>query len=713
MLATGVAAAVALSALLCVPLCLSLVHPPTNRVLTRASTLLFGEFVDGDGPRKARQVDRLRAAHVAETHYTHAARTLLFSAALALVGACLGVAVGLVSVSSLEAAGTLAGTALVDDAGSIRHPARFSLLLGLGGVFAASLGAGSYWLRWYLHDATARTRSNSIDASLPRTVAFTYALSRSGTSFPTVLSTLADNDDVYGEAATEIGVAVREMETFGIDVLTALSRTARRTPSEDLAEFSENLASVLGSGRNLSGFLRDQYERYESKAESQQLRYLELLATFAEAYVSVLVVGPLLLVTILVVIGLVLSDTLPILRFIVYLGIPLATAGYVVYVDSLTQSYRPPSNRLDPGDEGTAGGTVPDTDVTADTDAVADTSAVTDGGTATADAAEPGAGDGAADRWRADRERLRLFDRLRPIRSTLSDPYGALLDRPVRALLFGAPLALLWFAVRVDFSAVPDEFVAAVTALDGPLVEAAVLAFGSVALVHQLRKRRIRAYEAAVPDFLDRLASVNEAGLTVVESFERVAESDLGALTPEVRRLWRDIEWGADLETALARFDRRVDSGMVTRATALVANATRASGDLGPVLRIAADEAEATQRLREERRQEMLTYQLVIYISFFVFLAIVAALTLAFVPAVQEAQAAAPDAGTASGTTAGLVGFSDVAVELYTLTLYHMCVVHAVCSGVVAGQLGEGTPADGIKHVAALLALTSLAFVAL
>ncbi|KTG10502.1 hypothetical protein AUR64_10255 [Haloprofundus marisrubri] len=696
MFVVGVALAIAFSVLLCVPLCLSLVHAPTNRVFTRAATLVFGEFVADDGPRKARQVDRLRAAHVAETHHTHAARTLLFSAVLALVGASLGAALGLLSIFALESAETLAGTAFVDASGSIRHWARFSVLLLFGGVFAASFGGGCYWLRWYRHAATARTRSNRIDASLPRTVAFTYALSRSGTAFPTVLSTLADNEGVYGEAAAEVGVAVREMETFGIDVLTALSRTARRTPSEDLAEFTENLASVLGSGRNLSGFLRDQYERYETKAESQQLRYLELLATFAEAYVSLLVVGPLLFVTILVVIGLVLSDTLPVLRIIVYLGIPLATFGYVVYVDSLTQSYRPPSNRLDPDD-----GDGP-------------TNVVADGGATMVEASASAstATDSTLDRWLADWERLRIHDRLRPIRRTLSDPYGALLDRPVRALLFSVPLALLWFGVRVDLSAVSGfgDPVGIVMALDAPFVEASTVAIGGVALVHELRKRRIRAYEAAVPDFLDRLASVNEAGLTVVESFERVANSDLGALTPEVKRLWRDIEWGADVETALARFDRRVDSGMVTRATALVANATRASGDLGPVLRIAADEAEATQRLREERRQEMLTYQMVIYISFFVFLAIVGALTLAFVPAVQEAQAAAPDAGVASGGPAGLIGFSDVAVELYTLTLYHMCAIHAVCSGVVAGQLGEGTPIDGVKHVAVLLALTSLAF---
>jgi len=111
----------------------------------------------------------------------------------------------------------------------------------------------------------------------------------------------------------------------------------------------------------------------------------------------------------------------------------------------------------------------------------------------------------------------------------------------------------------------------------------------SYAVVYEAHKRRVRRIESAVPDFLDRLASVNEAGTSVVGSVRRVADSNLEALTDDLQRTRRDIDWGADVGTALRRLERRVRSPMTSRAVALITNAMRASsGDVGPVLRIAA-----------------------------------------------------------------------------------------------------------------------------
>jgi flagellar protein FlaJ len=212
-----------------------------------------------------------------------------------------------------------------------------------------------------------------------------------------------------------------------------------------------------------------------------------------------------------------------------------------------------------------------------------------------------------------------------------------------------------------------------------------------------------------VPDFLDRLASVNEAGLTVVESLHRVGQTDLGALSPDLRRLRRDIEWGANAETALARFERRVESPMVTRSVTLISNAMRASGDISPVLRIAADEAQGTRRLQQERRQEMVTYLLVIYISFFVFLGIIAALTVSFIPAVEQANVGMGQTNEQLAT--GFLGtLQSVDTAAYTLVFFHTAVLQGVCSGLVAGQLGEGSVKDGVKHATILLLFTYVAF---
>ncbi|WP_435063968.1 type II secretion system F family protein [Halobaculum sp. EA56] len=678
--------------------------------VTRIAVRTFGDYVTDVSPRTTDQRDRLRAAHTGITHRTYASKTLLYAALAGVSGSVLGVYVAAAVLALLRVGGEAIRAALpsaldfladLTRVGDLGIAELFPLLL----VSSATVGPGSavavYALRWQVLDQRAHARAGQIEATLPRTIAFVYALSRSGMSFPAVLNTLARNEAVYGEAARDLGVAVRDMNNFGTDVLTALERMSARTPSQNMAEFGENLASVLGSGRSLSGFLHDQYERYQEEAESRQEQYLELLSTFAEAYVTVLVAGPLFFITILVVIGIVLQDTLPLLRAVVYLGLPLATFGFVVYIDSVTRSvgdstaYR--QETRDPrtlraatttrGEAATAG-------------------ARADGGTA--DAAPVRGGD----RWRESRERLAAYDRIEGLLDSLGRPFSLLLDRPGLTAVLTVPFGLIWVLMRAD--PVPLSPLAFARAVDSPLVEAATVVLLAYGVAYEVDKRRTRAMERAVPDFLDRMASINDAGVTVVESLRRLTRSDLDDLTPEVQRAWRDVQWGADASTALERMRDRVDSPMVSRAVALITNAIEASGEVAPVLEIAADEARATQRLRRERRQVMLTYLIVIYISFAVFLGIIAALTVAFIPAIEGAQLTAPGAdGTVpAGVSTGVFGgLQSVDVDQYVVVFYHAAAIQAVCSGLVAGQLGEGSVSDGVKHAVLMLVAAYVTFV--
>jgi len=701
----------------CLALLLPAIHDRADLVVTRIALSIFGEYVGEDRPRRQRQRDLMRAAHIAGTHRTYAAKTLLYAGVLGVAGSVIGVYVAAGLLSALEVSeaalrGTLpaslafvAGVTRLTDLGL---PQLFLLLTLSSATLGSALSIGTYYGRWELLDQRAHARGAEIDATLPRTVAFMYALSRSGMPFPRVMDTLAKNESVYGEAATELSVAVRDMNAFGTDALTALQRTARRTPSDDLADFAENLASVLGTGQPISTFLSEQYELYQEEAESKQQQYLELLSTFAEAYVTALVAGPLFFITILVVIGLVLEDTLPLLRVVVYVGVPLATFGFVVYVDSVTQgtggtetvdlseAIEDGSNSESNGEAGAAGDAVQTTG-----------NAQPDGGVA---GESP-----SADRWAASRERLRAYDRVRSLRRWVASPVESLIDAPRTAFLVSVPLAvvgLLVFAFPVTLGP-PTEMVAQV---ETPVVAATVFVLASYAAVYEARKRQVRTIESSVPDFLDRLASVNEAGTSVVGSVRRVADSNLEALTDDLKRTRRDIDWGADVGTALRRLERRVRSPMTSRAVALITNAMRASGDIGPVLRIAADESRATWSLRRERRQVMLTYLIVIYISFLVFLGIIASLSVSFIPAIEEAAIAGPagGAGDLPGSPGGVSGITDglgdIDAAAYEQLFFHAAAIQAVCSGIVAGQLGEGAVQDGVKHVVVLLLLTLVAF---
>jgi flagellar protein FlaJ len=275
------------------------------------------------------------------------------------------------------------------------------------------------------------------------------------------------------------------------------------------------------------------------------------------------------------------------------------------------------------------------------------------------------------------------------------------------------PLALVWLALRAPDAVSPAGIEARI--LDDVLIRAFLLVVGSFAVVWEVYSRRVRRMEQALPELLGRLASLNQAGMSVVESIERVRESDLGLLSVEVDRVWRDLEYGATVDDALRRFGLRVRTTATTRVVTLLTNALRASGNVAPVLRIAAEQAEAELKLRRRRRQQMFTYLVVIYISFLVFLVIIVAVQEVLVPSLPtDVPVPSADDTRRLGVNAGqFARFAEVDKAAYTLVFFHTALIQAVLSGFVAGQLGEGSLKDGAKHATVMLGVAYVAFLLL
>ena len=667
-------------------LLLPLVNDRAEIVLDGVAQTLLGNTVSSVDRQRAQQ-PALEAAHIPRSYRSFRSQTVLYSVIAGIAAGLMSLTVISLLLSVLEELAqttdelaVLAGSGLFSPSGQVVATILLSGVVGLG------VGVVANWLRWVVVGQQSYARGSKIDASLPRTVAFMYALSRSGMPFTQVLETLADNRGVYGEAATEVNATVQQMELFGVDLQTAIEEMSNRTPSDNMSELSENLGSVLASGRSLSTYLHSQYERYKEEAEAQQEQYLELLSTFAEAYVTVLVAGPLFVITTLAVIGLAIEDTLPIMQVITYVGIPLATVGFIVYVDSVTQSTGS-LERQDADEE------------LLDAATAHEPQRATDGGTA-------------ADRWVDQRERLAVYDQLERVLGWATQPAELVLRNPTITFAVTVPVGVAWVLLTIE----PFEFglINALEAVVPPLTEAGILILGVYAVAYEIQKRHARSIEKAIPDFLDRFASVNDAGLSIVESFERVKNSDLGELNEELERTWRDVEWGSDVATALKRMDRRVDSPVVTRAVTLSTNAMATSDDVAPVLEIAADEARSTQILSRQRRQTMLTYLVVIYVAFFVFLGIMAALMISFIPAIEDViaqMAESTDGAEAAGGGIGLVGQTDdINIAGYETLFFHVTVVQAICSGLVAGQLGQSSVKDGVKHATIMLSITYFVF---
>ncbi|WP_439026891.1 type II secretion system F family protein [Haloarchaeobius sp. DT45] len=695
------------------PVVLSPISVYADRIVTRFSLIFFGNYISQRGRKRTLRKQLLRAAHIPTTYRTYAAKTAFFTGVAAIVGSILGMyfiwlglAILAVDAETIRAVFPPDLHFLTNFVGlpTISVFELFALMAVTSLTLGVSFAGAVYWYRWWYPEYRGDERERRIEASLPRTIAFIYALSRSGMEFPKVMRILAEHQHIYGESAEEIHVAVRNMDMFGQDMITAIHTMARRSPSSQFKEFAENLASVLQSGRSLSEFLHQQYRDFQEEAEAQQEKLLDLLATLAEAYVTVLVAGPLFLITILVVLGIAVGDTLDPLRVFVYVILPCANLIFILYLLSATDtltSTRGYENVEAPVD-GLAGVRLADP-------------AQTDGGRdATASVA-------AEYDESANVARLDAYRRFRSLRSILGNPLRTVVEQPLSLLWVTVPLAALIVLVRLP--GVIDAGVLNVREFDDLLIQASLFVIGTFAIAFEVHRRRAEAIEAAVPDLLDRLASVNEAGMTVVESIDRVRRSELGALDTEMDRVWADIRWGSDIETALRRFEARMRTKIISRVVAITTKAMNASGDLATVLRIAASQAKADRRLKRARRQEMVTYMVVVYLAFFVFLFIVVVLSIVLIPSL-------PDGGTGTAlnaTSGGVAGpgaqnvpavggvgqTGSIDKDEYILVFFHTTIIQGLLSGLVAGQLSSGDIRTGAKHAAILIALAYATFIVL
>ncbi|QSW98347.1 type II secretion system F family protein [Haloterrigena alkaliphila] len=686
----------------CAPVVVARYHDGVDRALTRAAVGLFGGYVDEFRSEHSDRQAALRAAHTPVTYREYGAKTVLYAGLFAMLGSVLGIYViwALLFVLSIDPRtlrealpSALAFLANLGGVPALSPVELFGLLFASCLTLGAVAGGASYWLRWWYPGYVADNRARRIEAALPSTVAFVYALSRSGMAFPKVIRIVAAHEETYGEAAAEFDVAVRSMDTFGQDVVSALQQMGRRSPSPQFREFTENLVSVLQSGHNLSNFLERQYHDYQEEAESQQERTLDLLATLAEAYVTVLVAGPLFLITILVVIGISGGDTIEPLRAVIYLIVPFGNLAFVVYLSAVT-------DKLTPGEvSGDSSSDAPSIESEAARATRADGGRTADSGPLDAESTP-----------HPNVERLRIYRRLRGLRERFGNPVRTLLDRPVLSLGLTVPVALAGVLWQLP-GALEGGF--DISAVDDAAALGLLVVLTGFAICYEFHRRRITAIEAAIPDLLDRLASVNEAGMSIVSAVDHVRGSDLGPLGVELDRVWADVQWGADLQTAFGRLETRVRTRSTSRVVTLLTEAMNASGNLATVLRIAARQAAADRRLERERAQAMVEYMIVVYVSFLVFLFIIAVLAgylLPSLPASGAGEAVGADAGTA---VEGLGGLSESDSAAYGTLFYHATLLQGLLSGLIAGQLSSGNVRGGAKHAALMVALSVTLFAVL
>ncbi len=230
---------------------------------------------------------------------------------------------------------------------------------------------------------------------------------------------------------------------------------------------------------------------------------------------------------------------------------------------------------------------------------------------------------------------------------------------------------------------------------------AILVTIGPFGFYEYSRYRKMNLIEERFPEFLRDLAESRKAGMTMARAVEMAAKGDYGYLTPEIKKMAVQISWGLPFSEALKRFGENIKTPLIQRTTAMVVKASEAGGKIADVIEAAAKNVREIKILQAERRTEMKMYLMIIYISFFVFLSVIIALSSMFLPKLYEASAGA-------GQLIG--GGSGLTLADYRFIYICTALSQAIGSGIVAGSLAEGKALAGLRHGTIMIIITYIVF---
>jgi len=226
-------------------------------------------------------------------------------------------------------------------AATLFHMSIFSSVLF--GVGATLFAGASTLIGFYAYPILrADNMKRNLEEELPFTTGYLAILAGAGVPPAQMFRSLAQLDSSLA-VSQEARLIVRDVELFGVDVVSALSSASKRTPSDKFRELLEGFIATIHAGGDLAKYLSERSRQYMRLKRIGLRRLADTLGVLAEFYVVLLVAGPLILVVMLAVMAMLggggvigTLDPRLLLNLLTYLGIPLGSIVFLILLDMIT-----------------------------------------------------------------------------------------------------------------------------------------------------------------------------------------------------------------------------------------------------------------------------------------------------------------------------------------------------------------------------------------
>ncbi len=229
-------------------------------------------------------------------------------------------------------------------------------------------------------------------------------------------------------------------------------------------------------------------------------------------------------------------------------------------------------------------------------------------------------------------------------------------------------------------------------------------AIGPIGFYSHIKMKRKKDIENSLPDFLREISSATASGMTVFDAIHTASLEDRGFLTNEIRRMSAQLSWGIPVQDALNNFAKRVGTNPVKRMVITINKALEIGGNTAAVFEAAAKEIDQSKRVEMQRRTEMSMYSIVIFISFFVFLAVILIIDKTIFAAIFDLQ------DQMAGQAIGNMRIADIDHDLLGYTFFSFLLVQSIGGGLLGGFMMDGRLSSGVRFGFILVIVTFFVF---
>jgi len=219
--------------------------------------------------------------------------------------------------------------------------------------------------------------------------------------------------------------------------------------------------------------------------------------------------------------------------------------------------------------------------------------------------------------------------------------------------------------------------------------------------IKYIEQKKVKELEEIFPLFLRDFVEAVRSGMTIPQAFRSMNRNDYHILTPYVKKINAQLDWGISVEKVLTKFSKETRSKLIARIVSSVIEAHRFGGSLADTFEALSRTALEVEKLRSERKLYMNSQMITGYIIFFVFLGVMIALGKFLVPTLG--QVSLPGSQTQQSP--------ELVAKEYKEMFMTLILIQGFFAGLIVGKMAEGAMISGIRHSIIMMLVGALVFV--